>query len=228
MEEMDGEAVLYDPRTGAVHQFNATTFVVWKACGGMQTAEDIARELMKHGSVNAAQALRVVREAIGQLDEKELLVESGWLPSAAENSETVSLAASPTQVQNTADAFGLDRQESPPTRKPIPGHGVSRRELLGGGITKAMLAAPVISTFFAAGAYASGPSASAAFGAGGCKTVGYSCAVTNDCCGGASLRRCQTMGGPRTVCCVKKNSPGCVTAADCCDAGDVCVAGTCQ
>lgn len=62
----------------------------------------------------------------------------------------------------------------------------SRREILRGGVGKAMLAAPVISTFFATGAYASGPSFSAAWGAGGCKNIGYSCVVNGDCCAGSS------------------------------------------
>ena len=62
---------------------------------------------------------------------------------------------------------------------------LSRREVLTGGVGKAMLVAPVISTFFAAGAYASGPSFSAAWGVGDCKNLGYSCTVVGDCCAGA-------------------------------------------
>ena len=57
-------------------------------------------------------------------------------------------------------------------------------------MTRTVLAAPLISTFFATGAYASGPSFSAAYGTDGggdCKNVGYSCTVDGDCCSSACL-----------------------------------------
>ena len=103
--------------------------------------------------------------------------------------------------------------------------GLSRRELLSGGVTKAILAAPVISTFFATGAFASGPSASAAFGEGECKNTGYSCVVKQDCCqGGPINHECEA-----ATCCLKKNVSGCVTDDDCCaEATSGCIAGTCE
>ena len=103
--------------------------------------------------------------------------------------------------------------------------GLSRRALLGSGVTKAVLAAPVISTFFAAGAYASGVSASAAFGEGGCKTVGYSCRVPADCCE-EGLENTDCENG---ACCIRKLKTGCTTDDDCCStATGGCVDGTCM
>ncbi len=95
--------------------------------------------------------------------------------------------------------------------------GLSRRELLSGGVTKAVLAAPVISTFFAADAYASG------IASADCRPVGFSCESLPDCCDEALGRDCQ--GG---VCCIEELGTGCVTDDDCCpSATGGCVGGTC-
>ena len=51
LEELDGEAILYDPRYGAVHRFNAVTLFVWDLCDGSHTMTDIVqrnRILMKN------------------------------------------------------------------------------------------------------------------------------------------------------------------------------------
>ena len=226
VEELDGEAVLYDPRTGAVHRFNATTFMVWKACDGTQRPHDLALGLMEDFSVSASEALRVVRQAIEQLTEKELLVEEPCAPGTTDGGEALPFAVSEMEV---GDGGGNAIQEA---LKAIPSaesaaeagaHGVSRRELLGGGITTAIIAAPVISTFFAAGAYASGPSASGAYGIGGCKTIGYSCVVNGDCCESGTKTACQ-----EGKCCVQHNESGCMGDETCCNANDVCIGGVCQ
>jgi hypothetical protein len=215
VEELDGEAVLYDPRTGAVHRFNATTFIVWKACDGMRRPHDLALELMEDFSVSASEALRVVRQAIDQLREKELLVEGPCEPGGTGDE------AAPDRREITVSANQIDAL-CPEASVATGGHGVSRRELLGGGITTAIIAAPVISTFFAAGAYASGPSASGAYGPGGCKTIGYSCAINTDCCEPDTKTACQ-----EGKCCVQPNESGCRGDDDCCNANDQCIGGTC-
>jgi hypothetical protein len=81
----------------------------------------------------------------------------------------------------------------------------------------------VISTFFAAGAYASGPSASGAYGPGGCKTIGYSCAINTDCCEPDTKTACQ-----EGKCCVQHNESGCIGDETCCNANDHCIGGVCQ
>ncbi len=104
--------------------------------------------------------------------------------------------------------------------------GPSRRELLNSGATRAILAAPVISTFFATGANASGPSYSAAFGPGGCKTPGYSCVTPQDCCINPPDGLCHETN---LVCCVKTDKAGCNKDEDCCEYPTAsCNAGTCQ
>lgn len=104
----------------------------------------------------------------------------------------------------------------------------SRRELLCGGTAKLIYTAPLISTFFATGACASGPSASLAFGTdagGGCKTIGYSCSINNDCCQNPARTKCRSADNN---CCCQHLEVCCTVDADCCNAGDTCNSGTCS
>jgi PqqD family protein of HPr-rel-A system len=225
VEGLDGEAVLYDPRSGAVHRFNATTVFVWKACDGSCSANDIATSMVEHYSVGADEALEVVHQVIAQLNEKGLLHEEGTGSGDMVNPlKRVQVSADADEQNETAMTKRAGGALSAATPTEAAGQGFSRRALLGGGVTKAVLAAPVISTFFAAGAYASGVSASAAFGEGGCKTVGYSCAVPADCCE-EGLENTDCEDG---ACCIRKLKTGCTTDDDCCStATGGCVAGTC-
>lgn len=183
VEELDGEAVLYDPRTGAIHRMDAVAYSVWTACDGSRTCDDVCHLVATRHKIGGLRAEQCVRSALELLDQKELMIGSGATSDSA----------------------------------------LSRREVLSGGIGRALVAAPVISTFFAAGAYASGPSASAAFGEAACKNIGYSCGSATDCCEGPPDRGCVS-----STCCVENDQDGCVTDADCCVGGDTCVAGKCN
>ncbi|MHC4695356.1 MAG: PqqD family protein [Planctomycetota bacterium] len=227
VEELDGEAVLYDSRNGAIHRFNSTTFEVWNACDGTRTSNSIVQRIGKRHSISADEALALVRTVLAQFRENALLHDTCSGDGSAHDHLQLTPRPVPTDDQDYATP--TNRPACPVPLSAVSesgGCGISRRELLGGGVTKAVLAAPVISTFFAAGAYASGPSASAAFGtdAGGdCKTVGYSCAANPDCCDGGTRTACE--GGE---CCVQHLQTGCSDDADCCDGPDVCNAGTCE
>jgi hypothetical protein len=216
---LDAEAVVYDPRNGAVHRFNTTTFLVWSLCDGSHTPRDIAVTVGEHHSIDEPNALRVVGSAIAQLQEKGLLHdEPGADARSTDPTEFFSGAVpahEPGRVM-AADDTGL----APPVHAETDtrAQGPSRRDVLGGGVTKAMLAAPVISTFFAAGAYASG------VGSADCRPVNYSCTTTSDCCADASEQKCDTTGDGR--CCIKQGRSGCVADEDCCG-GDICELGTC-
>jgi hypothetical protein len=224
VEELDGEAVLYDAQNGAIHRFNSTTFEVWNVCDGTRTSKSMARGVEERYSVGADEALAIVRTALAQLHDKGLLQDEG--AGGGRFFDHLKLDSAPVHTNDRNHATATNRSASSAALSAISetgGREVSRRELLGGGVTKAMLAAPMISTFFAAGAYASGPSASAAFGPGGCKTVGYSCAVNSDCCEPDTKTACQV-----GKCCVQHNESGCNDDSDCCNGPDVCIAGTCQ
>jgi hypothetical protein len=225
IEGLDGEAVVYDPRNGAVHRLNATTFFVWNACDGLRSANDIAAGVVEHYSVGAGEALDVVHRVIAKLNEKGLLQEeSSGSDDVANMMKPAPVCATVDQQDRSMNARRADTALPAARPTETASQGLSRRALLGSSVTKAALAAPVISTFFAAGAYASGPSASGAFGEGGCKTVGYSCTVPADCCE-EGLENTDCEDG---VCCIRKGKTGCTTDDDCCStATGGCVGGTC-
>ena len=222
VEQLDGEGLVYDPLSGAVHRLNATTFFVWNACDGSQSAKDIAQTLTEHYTVEIAEAMNVVSDVVARLYGEGLLEAHG----AKADDDGLNEEKLGANTLRTHDGTRPDLLKRDGGSAPAPRTGtatISRRELLGGGVTKAMLAAPVISTFFAAGAHASGPSASAAFGAGGCKTVGYSCTVNSDCCEFETRTGC-----PDGVCCIQHTQSGCTVDADCCNQIDTCNAGVCE
>jgi hypothetical protein len=43
--ELDGEAVLYDPTTQVLHRLNPGAAVVWAACDGITSADEIIRAM---------------------------------------------------------------------------------------------------------------------------------------------------------------------------------------
>lgn len=215
LEELDGAAILYDPRYGAMHRFNAVTLFVWDLCDGSHTMTNIVQRLMQMCEVHPDEALDSVHRVIAELRTLDLLQ-----------------VAPPDPINKTKAAWWTKAPPTPfaPSASPTmdrPGSlRLSRRELLGSGMGKLMFVAPVISTFFAAGAYASGPSASAAFSTdanGGCKTIGYSCAVNNDCCEDPIKTKCDI----DSTCCIQLNEAGCTTLDDCCNPASSCTAGTC-
>lgn len=43
--EIDGEAVLFDPKRNRVHTLNATAAIVWQLCDGSRTVEQLAEDV---------------------------------------------------------------------------------------------------------------------------------------------------------------------------------------
>lgn len=212
LEELDGEAILYDHRYGAIHRFNAVTLFVWDMCDGSHVVEDMARHLTRLSEVPPDKALESVQRVVAELRTLDLLEGA---PAEPLNAATV-----PCWTESLPEQPAHAARPEPGETQPLR---LSRRQLLECGVVKIVFVAPVISTFFASGAYASGPSASAAFGAGGCKTVNYSCTVNADCCEGGTKTACQ-----EGTCCVQHNETGCLVNTDCCNGPDVCNAGVCQ
>jgi PqqD family protein of HPr-rel-A system len=224
-KELDGEGLVYDLRSGRVHHLNAAALLVWKACDDLQYADELITLTGERFNVSPGHARAWMEEALEQLQRAGLL-EKPRARGAGEVRE-----GQPTDMERvkqvppdvaTAEA-GLDRADLP--RCPT---APSRRDFLDAGFARFLVAAPLVSSFIASGAYASGPSFSAAFGTGGCKNVGYSCAVENDCCDGGTRTSCQDQAGPTNTCCVLNGQTGCTADADCCDVLDVCNAGTCE
>jgi hypothetical protein len=217
-EELDGEAVLYDPRCGAVHHFDAMTLCVWHACDGLRSLADIASVLTERYGISLDEALVHVERLIAEFRTRDLL--QGGVSWAAVQSTTKAVM----DVTRTANA-ARDTPSSveAPYRSPAERPSLSRRQLVRRGAVQLVFVAPVISTFFTptANAGASGPAS--ASGPDGCKNVGFSCDVNADCCDEGTQTACQ-----QGVCCVQHGRPGCTDDDDCCNQFDACVGGVCQ
>ena len=219
LEELDGEAVLYDARHGAVHRFSATTLMIWHGCSGTQTPKDIVAGLVGDHSIPLDAALKLVISVIAELHNRDLLHQHCAVPYQRSLSSVDAHAEPPRQGMSTESSAGRVPQGD---ATETAGRGISRRELLSSGVTKGVLAAPVISTFFAGGAFASVGVAS------GCwPSNEVPCIVNDDCCDylGTQLE-CDTYTcGPGKCCCVKATGGPCFSDADCCDPGKSCVPG---
>ena len=225
IEQLDGEAILYDPRYEAVHRFNAVTLFIWSNCDGLRSTTEIANLLIGRYAIDRDSGLAHLERALAELAELGLVEHDSATdgdpgPLADEHSATEATIDSP---EATATTRGYH-----PDRRPAEPRGLTRREVLGGGAVKLIFAAPVISTFCATPAYADASNPihpGSPFGLGGCKNVGYSCAIKQDCCGdGLELTDC--VGN---VCCVKANKVGCVFDEDCCDFPvKTCTGGVCN
>ena len=224
VEELDGEAVLYDPRNGSVHRFNATTLMIWNGCSGSQTPKDIAAGLVGPHSIPVDEALKVVDSVIAELEDRDLLHQH-CVVADQQLLSSVSAHAEPLRQRISTKSPACNVQQADATE--TADRGISRRELLSCGVTKGVLAAPVISTFFAAGAFASGGLPNGASFDLACADLGSACVVIDDCCdyNGFQLECDTSTCGPGKCCCVKATDGPCTTDADCCDLTKSCVAG---
>ncbi len=75
VHRLDDEAVLYDPRHGAVHRFNAATMRIWDACGHPVGVNGVAEIVAETWSVTSAEALPHVRRLIAELSLRDLMDE---------------------------------------------------------------------------------------------------------------------------------------------------------
>ena len=138
-DELDDEAVLFDPRLGSVHRFNAMTLFIWQRCDGAHAAHALAEAVAERYAIDTQQALLQVERVLSEFDELGLL------------------------------------DHSPRAPDPSPWRGPTRRAVLGVGMAKLVFVAPVISTFWAASAYANASNPihpGSPLGGGGCKNVG--------------------------------------------------------
>ena len=222
-EELDGEAVVFDPQCGGVHRFNAATLLVWELCDGAHTATAIADAVAARYAIDPNDARVYIERVVEQFRERGL-VDQSW-------PQVSNVASSSAAQGQTADSEDTARQatgtdQCSPALRPAQPRGPTRREVLGGGVAKLVFVAPVISSFCAARAYANASNPihpGSPTGLGGCKNVGYSCVWSSDCCDGVGDNRCID-----NVCCVRPGKSGCVFDEDCCDfPTDTCNAGTC-
>lgn len=61
---LDGEAVLYDQRSGCTHRMNETALAVWRTCDGHSTTLQLAERLTRDYDVLLDTALDDVEQSI--------------------------------------------------------------------------------------------------------------------------------------------------------------------
>lgn len=75
VQEIDGEAVVVDPRSGAAHRLNPTAYRVWRACDGHATTRQLAESLTLRYDIDFDRALDDVEAVILTLAERDLVEE---------------------------------------------------------------------------------------------------------------------------------------------------------
>ena len=72
-EELDGEVVLFDPRSGNTYRLNQTAFAVWRLCDGRASTRRIAERLTQTYEVAFDTALDHVEQLFALFGEARLL-----------------------------------------------------------------------------------------------------------------------------------------------------------
>ncbi|MCZ7535476.1 MAG: PqqD family protein [Acidimicrobiia bacterium] len=62
--ELDGEGVVYEPRSETLHRLNATATAVWRGCDGSAPVSAIVTALVRSYSGDAGEIARQVREVV--------------------------------------------------------------------------------------------------------------------------------------------------------------------
>jgi len=78
-EELDGEVVLFDLRSGSTYQLNETALAVWRNCDGHVSTREIAEQLAQAYEVEFETALDHVEQLVALLGQSALLDVSGDL-----------------------------------------------------------------------------------------------------------------------------------------------------
>jgi hypothetical protein len=71
--ELDGEAVIFDEQSGALHRLNPTATIVFGLCDGTATIRDISRDICEAFGVPLTEVESQVRGVIRQFRKSKLL-----------------------------------------------------------------------------------------------------------------------------------------------------------
>jgi PqqD family protein of HPr-rel-A system len=74
VEELDGEAVIFDEENGSFHHLNSTATVVFRLCDGTATMPQLAEDLADAFDVPVKEVEPQVRTLVGQFRRANLLV----------------------------------------------------------------------------------------------------------------------------------------------------------
>lgn len=71
-EELDGEVILFDSRSGNTYRLNQTAFAVWRQCDGHRSAQQIAEQLTHAFAVSFDTALDHVEQLVARFGQSKL------------------------------------------------------------------------------------------------------------------------------------------------------------
>ena len=72
-EAVDGEAILFDSRSGSTHRLNQTAYIVWRCCDGGTTTREMADQFTEIYSIEFDTALDRVEQLVAAFVESDLL-----------------------------------------------------------------------------------------------------------------------------------------------------------
>lgn len=71
--ELDGEAVVYDERNGAIHHLNSSATIVWLLCDGITSEESISESIAGTFSLDEVEVSNQVSDALRSFVDAGLL-----------------------------------------------------------------------------------------------------------------------------------------------------------
>ena len=74
--ELDGEAILLNPKEGCSYNLNNVGTMIWKLLDGEHSIDDIAQAICELYEVDHEQALQDVRQLLNELCENNLVSDS--------------------------------------------------------------------------------------------------------------------------------------------------------
>jgi PqqD family protein of HPr-rel-A system len=88
VEELDGEAVIFDEENGDLHHLNPTATVVFGLCDGSATMHDLSTDLSQAFGAPLEEVEPQVRTLVRQFRKANLLEPGRSEPSASDRTET--------------------------------------------------------------------------------------------------------------------------------------------
>ena len=76
IQELDGEALIFDPVSADTHRLNQTALFIWRQCDARQDTSQIARRLTEAYDVSHDRALQCVEHLLETLRKRRLIHEA--------------------------------------------------------------------------------------------------------------------------------------------------------
>ncbi len=73
VHELDGEALVFDPKRGDTHRLNETAYLIWNACDGRHSPAFIAQQLIDGYDVSPQEVHAQVTRLLGEIADRGLL-----------------------------------------------------------------------------------------------------------------------------------------------------------